>query len=84
MKKTPQKSPTQSAHVQSLYEHTWEALVTKIIHQGYNETTNNFRSSREEREEPEFYTTINQNNPLCVPPETGSGSRSQASSHSHS
>ena len=77
------KKPYSSAHVQSLYEHTWEALVTKIIRQGYNEATNNFRSAREEREELEFYTTINQNDPLCVPPETGSGSRSQASSHSH-
>ena len=45
------KKPYSSAHVQSLYEHTWEALVTKIIRQGYNEATNNFRSAREEREE---------------------------------
>ena len=77
------KKPYSSAHAQSLYEDTWEALVTKIIRQGYNEGTNRFRTAREERDELEFYTTINQNNPLCVPPEAGSGSRSQASSHSH-
>ena len=65
------KKPYSSAHAQSLYEDTWEALVTKIIRQGYNEGTNRFRTAREERDELEFYTTINQNNPLCVPRKQG-------------
>ena len=77
------KKPYAAAYVQSLYEHTWEALVTKLIRKGYNEATNKFRSAREERDELEFYATIDQTNPLGAPPEAGLGSRSQASSHSH-
>ena len=77
------KKPYAAAYVQSLYEHTWEALVTKIIRKGYIEATNKFRTAREERDEIEFYSTIDQTNPLRAPPEAGQGSRSQASSHSH-
>ena len=45
------KKPYAAAYVQSLYEHTWKTLVTKLIRKGYNEATNKFRSAREERDE---------------------------------
>ena len=69
--------------MQSLYEHTWEMLATKLICKGYNEAANKFRTAREERDELEFYATIDQTNPLRAPPEAGLESQSQASSHSH-
>ena len=77
------KKPYAAAYAQSLYEHTWEGLVTRTICKGYNEATNKFRTTREERDELEFYSTFDQTNPLGAPPEAGQGSQSQASSHSH-
>ena len=76
------KKPYVAPYVQSLYEHTWEGLVTRIICKGYNEATIKFRTTREERDELEFYSTFDQTNPLEAPPEAGQGSQSQASSHS--
>ena len=67
MKKTPQQSPahppTRNPCMNTHGKH--------LSQEGYvraNETTNNFGSAREERDELEFYTTVNQNYPLCVPP----------------
>ena len=77
------KKPYAAAYVQFLYEHTSETLVTELICKGYNEATNKFRTAREERDELEFYATIDQTNPLRAPPEAGMGSQSQTSSHSH-
>ena len=77
------KKPYAAAYVQSLLEHTWEKLVTRIICKGYNEATNRFRTAREARDELEYYSTIDRTNPLETPPETEQEIKSQTSSHSH-
>ena len=77
------KKPYAAAYVKSLHEHTWEKLVTRVISRGYNEATNKFRKAREEREEIEFYSTIDQTNPVETPPETGQDIRIQAPGFSH-
>ena len=72
------KKPYAAAFVKSLYERTWEKIVTRVISRGYNEATKKFRADREAREEIEFYATIDQTNPVETPPEVGqdiSGSR---------
>ena len=65
------KKPYAAAHVKSLYEQTWEKVVTRVICRGYNKATNQFRADREAKEEIEFYYTIDQTNPVETPPETG-------------
>ena len=77
------KKPYAAAYVKSLYEHTWEKLVTRVISRGYNEATNKFRKDREAREENEFYATIDQTNPVETPPDAGQEIQLQAPAHSH-
>ena len=77
------KKPYTAAYVKSLYEHTWEKLVTRVIGRGYNEATNKFRTAREKGEEIEFDSTIDQTNPVETPPEAGQEIRIQAPAYSH-
>ena len=58
------KRPYAVPHLKSLYVATWEKLISKVIYQGYYQTTNDFEEDREWRDQSDFYTTINQENPV--------------------
>ena len=62
---------TEQEDAKKPYTPAWEEIVTRVICRGYNNATNKFRMDREAREEIEFYSTIDQTNPVETPPEEG-------------
>ena len=65
--KKMQKKAHAAAYVQSLHEHTWKKLATRITCKGAMRQPT--RLQRLNRDELEFFSTIDLTNPLGAPPE---------------
>ena len=74
---------TEQEDAKKPYTPAWEEIVTRVICRGYNNATNKFRMDREAREEIEFYSTIDQTNPVETLPEEGQEILIQAPARSH-